>query len=294
MRGYLRTGLIVTAVAAVLAASAPGAVARDPGQPEDVTGTSRGRALAREAALRHAHLGVPTPAGSLRVWRVADGGYVVGRTLPDAFDSTTTEQQDGSVRLELRYDVGRKATGQATSERAAVAGAAIPTWAWREQGCFSRMGNAAGWLDSCYAIHKLVNETTSYDYYKLEQWGTLSARSLGKIYNGWLAASKGPGSSAMTWQDWSPRGSVEGACVNLTLQVQVLGASFSSPALFCEHNIPHKSQTAGSFRMEWSCGCIWPFGQPYPNSREIDYLQVVRVPNGGAARWTLSAGMHAR
>ena len=40
-------------------------------------------------------------------------------------------------------------------------------------------------------------------------------------------------------------------------------------------------------------GCDWPFGQPHPNTREIDGMQAISVPGGGSAVWTLSAGFTA-
>ena len=199
---------------------------------------------------------------------------------------------DGSTSIEVTYNVGFE--GGAAVSNVAVA-ATVPSWAFLNAACFSRMGSSAlGFLDSCYSIHKLVNETNSNDFYKLEQYGTLGAGSLTKIYSGWLSAVKASGSSAMSWIDWNPRGSTNGGCQNLTLQVQALGINFTSPAYFCESTIPTKYDAAGSFKMEWSCGCVYPFGQPYPNSREIDYLQSVSVANGGSALWTLSAGYNAR
>jgi hypothetical protein len=288
---------VAVAVLAVIASIAPVTAASPRSGPLEVTGTERGHALAEQGAARHRALGVPSKAASLRVWRTTDGGYLVGTRLPDNLRTSIEERADGTVIAEMSYDVGGLDEGGAKTASLDGRLAAGPSWQWRSQGCFSRLGGSSGpgWLDSCYAIHKLVNETNSRDYYKLEQWGTLAAANLGKIYNGWLAATRAAsGSSTMRWADWSPRGSTSGSCVNVTLSIAALGVGFSSPAFFCEQNIPHKSPTPGSFRMEWSCGCIWPFGQPVPNSREIDYLQAVSVPNGGAARWTLSAGLHAR
>ena len=289
------TSLIATA--ALIAAIAPSALAAGSDGPAEVTATAKGRDLAGQAALRHTALGIRTRSTALKVWKLPDGGYLVGTRLPDNLRTSLVERADGTVIAEMSYDVGGPDEGGAKTASLDGRLAAGPSWQWRSQGCFSRLGGSSGpgWLDSCYAIHKLVNEKDPRDYYKLEQWGTVAAANLGKIYNGWLAATRASsGSSTMRWADWSPRGSTSGSCVNVTLSIAALGVGFSSPAFFCEQNIPHKSSTPGSFRMEWSCGCIWPFGQPVPNSREIDYLQAVSVPNGGAARWTLSAGLHAR
>jgi len=295
MRSRSTHAFAFIAALAIVTSVGPPADASHARTPMEITATAKGRELARQGATRHTALGVARKASNLKVWQLAGGDYLVGTRLPENLATSTTHNPDGSVVLEVSYDVGAEDRGLPKIASLDGLTAAVPTWAWRDQDCFSRIGNAAGWLDSCYALHKLVYETSSYDYWKLEQWGTLAAKGLGKIYNGWLAAKKASsGSSAMTWQDWSPRGNVSGSCVNLTLRVEALGAAFTSPAFFCEQNIPHKYSAAGSFKMEWSCGCIWPFGQPYPNSRKIDYLQAVRVVNGGSVRWTLSAGMHAR
>lgn len=286
-------GLIVMASLAPIASGASPAIT-----PQEVTDSIKGKDLAVEVAARHSAHQVATRAADLRVWRLGEGDYFVGRRLPDNFKATTVTNPDGTTSIEVTYDVGvaaSKATRNATAKDASLA-AASPSWAFQDGTCFSRMGSEAfGFLDSCYRIHKLINESNSKDFYKLEQFGTVGAGQLQKIYDGWLKAVKASsGSSAMTWNDWSPRGSVTGGCQNLTLRVEVLGIAFTSPAFFCENNIPTKYEAAGSFKMQWSCGCVYPFGQPYPNSREIDYLQAVSVANGGAVRWTLSAGFTAR
>ncbi|MGH2476092.1 MAG: hypothetical protein ACRDIL_12595, partial [Candidatus Limnocylindrales bacterium] len=273
------------------------------GAPVEITATPAGRDLAARAVASHARHGVTAEAGALRVWSMGLEEFFVGTRLPGDFDTSIGKTRDGSTRLEVAYDVGSRgavprphaATG-AVGATMTAAGAVIPSWAFLDAGCFARLGGGSfGFLDACYSLHRLANETNSRDFYKLEQYGTLSAGIAAKIYSGWMAASKASsGSGAMSWVDWSPRGNVKGGCQNLTLKIEALGVSFTSPAYFCEDNIPTKYEAAGSFRMEWSCGCIYPFGQPYPNSREIDYLQTVSVANGKPVRWTISAGYLAR
>ena len=70
----------------------------------------------------------------------------------------------------------------------------------------------------------------------------------------------------MSWIDWSPKSSLSGSCQTIGITVSTLG----------------------------SCDCIQLFGQPYPSTREIDYMQAVSVPGGGIARWTLSAAYLAK
>ncbi len=142
--------------------------------------------------------------------------------------------------------------------------------------------------------HGLAGETDPRDFYQLEQYGTLGAAPFGKIYSGFLEAQQASGSAPMRWIDWSPRGSLSGSCAIIPLQVSALGVTIGASGLMCEHWYIYKYTAAGHFKEEWSCGCIWPFGQPYPNTREIDYMQAISVPNGGLPRWTLSAGFLAQ
>jgi len=62
----------------------------------------------------------------------------------------------------------------------------------------------------------------------------------------------------------------------------------------CEHWYIFLYEDPGQFTEQWDCGCIWGFGVGYPDSREIDDMQAVSVPNRGVSRWTLSAGFLAR
>jgi hypothetical protein len=269
------------------------AVARPPrNSPVDVTATAIGRRLADQAAARHSAHGVATRRSDLRVWRVAPGDYVVGRSLPDNLRTGTTVHADGRTESWMTYDT-EVPTPPTTTAPTAAAGLQTIAWTWRAQACFSRIQNTFGWLDSCYAIHKLTGESDPRDFFKLEQYGTVAAKIPGKIYDGWLAAVRTTGSASQAWIDWSPRGSLSGSCVSVPLEVSVLGVGFRASGIMCERWNIFKGAAAGHFKEQWSCGCIVPFGQPYPNTREIDYLQAVSVANGKVAQWTLSAGFTA-
>jgi hypothetical protein len=287
---------VAVAILLLVAAVVPSAAGVSPkAEAVDVTTTTKGRELAQTVAARHSNLGVRTTPADLKVWRLGSE-YLIGERLPDNLKNTVTKSADGSTTVELSFDVGVPGAHRSKARSTDVVAAADPTWKWLDQACFSRMGSALyGFLDSCFSLHRLASESNPRDFYKLEHYGTLGAGMFTKMYDGWLAAAKASsGSSAMRWVDWNPRGNVVGSCQQLNLQVQALGVNFTSPAFFCENNIPTKYASAGSFRMTWSCGCIIPWGQPAPNTREIDYLQAVSVPNGGSVRWTLSAGYSIR
>lgn len=288
--------IAATAALALVAAVAPSATGTSPNnEPVEVTSSPKGRDMAVQAAERYSNLGRKTLAADLKVWRIGPDDYLIGEQMPDSFKTTVTKGPDDSTDLGMSYNVGFDGTGIAAQPEIWAA-AAAPSWAFLDSACFSRMGDSTfGFLDSCYSLHKLINETNTKDFYKLEQYGTLGAGNVTKIYSGWLNGVKAStGSSAMSWVDWAPRANVTGGCQNLTLRIEALGVGFTTPAFFCEQNTPTKYAAAGSFRMEWNCGCVYPFGQPYPNSREIDYLQSVSVDNGGSVMWTLSAGYNAR
>lgn len=290
MRRRIAAGVMATVVLSGVVATST--MAAGPST-EEITGTTMAERLVagvRDRLL--AHGGIADPA-ALRVWRVP-GGHVVGSQAPGRIETSEVTMTDGSVRTEIRFDVAAPRGGPpASRSREAVAAAVSPSWSWVAQACFARFGNSYAKFDTCYVMRKLVGETDPRDYYQLDHFGTAFPTFFGKLYSAWLEGRKANGSSAMAWVDWSPRGSRTGSCGPIPLSVSALGISVSTSSILCERWDPRKYDEAGRFRNTWSCGCIWPFGQPYPNTREVEYLQAVSVVNGGTVRWTLSAGFHA-
>jgi hypothetical protein len=275
------------ASAATRAVIARFSVAGGPRTIVEVSTRPEGQEIAAQAAARHSARGIATTASQLRVWRIGHGDYVAGRQLPVGLEVGGPDPDGGVVSL--TYEVGGRLIAARPRRTARLASTAA-TWVWLAQGCFSRLTNGKAWLDSCYALHGLTNESDPRDFYQLEQYGSLAPTQLFKIYDGWLAARPASGSSPMSWIDWSPRGSKSGPCQTIPLSVRALDVSISASGLMCEHWNIAKGVAAGEFQEQWSCGCIYPFGQPYPNIREIDSMQVVSVPSGGIVRWTLAAG----
>jgi hypothetical protein len=274
----------------VLATSVSAATAGGAGIRE-VTRTAAGRAMVDRAAARHRAIGVVSSIADLHAWRLGPGDYLVGPYLPAGLETTLARAPHGGIRVGLSYQVSVASEAPAHGRLAATAS---PTWAWRAQACFSRIGDSFfGYIDACYLIHRLVGESDARDYYKLEQYGTVGAGWVRKIYNGTLSAVKGPGSGTMRWVDWSPRGDLSGSCTGIPLSVSALGVSINASGVMCEHWNITKGSDPGTFRESWECGCVWPLGQPAPNDREIDYMQAVSVPNGKPAIWTLSAAYTA-
>lgn len=288
--------VVVLALVGVMAPSAFGA-ASDQGFIE-VTSTAKGHEMAAAAATRQAALGSQTSVSDLRVWRLGPGDYFVATQLPSNLSTSTTTNGASKTVKVITFDVSA-ATSALPESTAGVIGptsmgrlsALSASWSWLDQFCFSRMGTTLlSWLDSCYVLHRLAGETDPRDFYQLEQYGTLGAGTANKIYSGFLEGTQSGSSSPMSWIDWSPKSSVSGSCQTIGLNISALGIGISSSGLMCEHWNITKYAAAGHFKQEWSCGCVIPFGQPYPNTREIRYMQAVSVPGGGVARWTLSAG----
>ena len=280
---------VLALVLCALLASPAAAAAHEPPPVTEITATRAGRELAAAAAERRAAAGQPVPASSLRVWRLAAGDYFIAERLPENFSTTVRSWPDGRTSLDVSFDIG----GRVPSAEAALelqAAATVPTWGWLNSGCFDRRNNAYGWIDPCFSIHGLFGESDPRDFIKLEHWATMGAFPLSKMYDGWVGATKGSNSSPMSWIDWSPRSSRSGSCQVVGLSVTALGVSITSSGIMCENWIITKGSAAGSFKQQWSCGCIYPFGQPYPNTREVDYMQAVSVPNGGYASWMLTTG----
>ena len=259
----------------------------------EITATARGRTLVAEEAARARAAG--RPVRQTRVWEFGPGDYFLADRLPRNLsvrlvrDATT-----GAMNRVVSFDVEARSR-EPRSAVTAVANSAGPSWIWLDAYCFGVIQNLAGRIDSCFALHGMVGESDPRDFYQLEQFGTISAKFAAKIYAGFVEGVKASsGSAPMSWIDWSPRGSLVGGCHTVGISVSALGVSIGTSALMCERWDITKWIAPGHFRNTWSCGCIHPFGQPYPNTREVKYMQVVSVPNGGVPRWTLSAGVTAR
>lgn len=261
-------------------------------RPLEVTRTAGGQRIVA-SAVEQLRLVRPNAASEvLRVWELMPGEWLIGEALPENLRVEPVIGPDGPT-ADISFTVGRSLPVTPPDPAPAVASASGPSWIWLEQRCFARLSSLYGWLLPCYVEHGMVNEADPRDFYQLEQYGTVAATLYGRIYNGWLAAVRASDSAPMSWIDWSPRGSLSGSCTTVSLSVSALGVGISSSGVMCEHWYIYLYEDAGHFKEQWDCGCIYPFGLLYPNSREIDYMQAVSVPNRGVPRWTLSAGFLA-
>jgi hypothetical protein len=296
----LRPGLASTRAAALvmvpLLLTGPVApVAAAGGEPQDVSLTSTGKALAAKAAQRFTLMGFATSTEKLRVWSLEPGEYLIAGRMPANFTSSVTLGPDGRVEMSASYTTPTVLDAVATSgmQVAPEAVESAPYWGTVNWDCFARDSNTWGWFDTCYKTSKLYGETDSRDYWTLEQYGTAGASIFGKIYSASLSASRNGSGSTMSWLDWKPRSTVTGSCVWKGLTVSALGVSLDSGGILCEKWVPTKYADAGHFANKWDCGCIWPFGQPYPNEREVDLMQTQAIPQGGWPVWNLYESLSA-
>jgi hypothetical protein len=282
----VRSLLTATAVTSMTLATNEPAAAVRPAVVE-ITTTERGRAMVETTAAQLSAKGHRTIAGSLRVWSLGSGTFVVADRMPDNLKTSVVTDAAGRTRVSARWNVSSRADGHLR----ATAAAASVSWSWLNQACFTVIQNTYGTLQPCYAMHKLTGESDPRDFYQLEQYGTLYARPGGKIYNGWMRGVRAS-SAAMSWIDWSPRGSLSGGCATTPISVKALGVGISASGIMCEH-WDHFQGNPGDYKQQWSCGCIFPFGQPFPNGRELDLMQAVSVANGRSVAWNLYAGFTA-
>lgn len=121
----------------------------------DITETAEGQDLAAVGAARSTARGVPASASQMRVWELAPGEYLVGKSLPDNLRTSVVTGPGGRTSVNISYDVGWPVDAAAT-RASSMATTASPSWVWLGQACFSRLSNTFGWLDSCYVQHGMV------------------------------------------------------------------------------------------------------------------------------------------
>jgi hypothetical protein len=244
--------------------------------------------IATKAASRYTEMGVTTAATDLRVSIGSDGAALVAPSWATAGSLTSAI---GSATLTVTA-TGPSGARDGTSGQVAegYGTAAAPYWTLYGNACFSRIQNSGGYIDSCYKINRLVNDgSTTKDYYQLEHYATAGSKGIDTIHNAWLSSTKGSSSSAMSWVDWAPKGDTTGACANQTLSVSVAGVGISSSYTRCEKWDITKYAEAGKFKNLWDCNCTLGI----KGDREVAYMSVVSVAQGGKATWTLSAGFFA-
>jgi hypothetical protein len=270
---------------AVLATLTPTASAGSP-SPKEVTDTGKAKAMREEASGRFTAQGVDTAGSELHVWELAEGDYLIGEFLP----ASLTYDRD-----EFSFDVtagpGDPLEGLVASADATLFTAAAAYWSKKSSGCFARVDNGHGYLDSCYRIYKEINDGNgNREYYALYHWATCGPlRSSVAMFDCWLHGQRN-GGSAMAWEDWDPRSDLNRNCGSITIGVEhVAILSFSHE--LCEIWDITKSAEAGRFENRWSCGCLFPFG--VYGDREVAYMVEVSVSQPGSVVWTLSAGFTA-
>jgi hypothetical protein len=301
IRSGSRRFAAVVAVATLMTATA-GAAAAPPARAwQYITGTHRGRDAAEKSAARFSQAGVRTRAGDLRVLEGAGGDVLV---LPTSVKVESVIRRDVVDRDRLLTELNAAITVGAgaadAAEAAALDGqlastegvvAAVPYWSEKSRGCFSWLRRGGSYMAPCYYINKLINDGDgARDYFSLRQKATIGVDQFPwTIYDGWVQSVRAAGTSAQTWYDWDPGGTISGGCSSTSVSVSVKLVEIGIGATRCERWEPTLWQDAGHFRNKWNCDCFFGVG----DARQVASAIAVSVGQGKSPVWTLSAGFRS-
>jgi hypothetical protein len=262
----LATFASIVALSALLVPSA-GAAGREPG---DITTTERGATLAGEAAERYTRYGVATNRSSLRVVRLADRSEVIGPSSYSAADLAALGT-DGAIAIRAS-DSGIET----------ISATAAPYWSLKFSDCFTRTyyyggqpTEQLGWMDTCYHMHKVVNDGDgTWDYWDLHGFATVDAtHKYAYTDDAYVHVYRCCGPT-MYWFDWQPRGDRSGNCGTQTLSISYAGAGLSFGHSVCEWWLLTKYAAAGAIKVTWD-----GFTQ---GAREVALMSAVKVANGSS------------
>lgn len=290
-------------------------IARDqsePGrQPNDITRTPQGRALAEDAAGRWAKQGAPSLARDAVVLQDDKGWVVAPKGVKTTADATGVVQldvvPDDAASQSDRSAVTHHGQLRATSARPALyaplrADAAGPAsmadltpqvdWELIRYGCASRYTAASGWgwIDVCWRIWQMRpdNESTR-DHYLLEYWGTVEGRTGFGVEEAFIRAADMAGdATTYHWVDAAPRSSSSGGCRIIPLGVggsyAGVGASISSSFQSCEQLDVTKGYPAVTMTVSWDYCQMWCMSG-MRGSRELRLQEWVWVDQGKRYGW---------
>jgi hypothetical protein len=277
------------AVALIALLAVPTVAAAGSSGTTDISSTSRGAAIKQAAATRFAEYGVDS--AQLRVLDLGGGDVLVMPASLSDFATQAVRRADNTFEVTTEVTVGELA-GESLVENeglvASVTTAAAAYWSLRENGCFARMLDNAGYFDTCYKIYKLINDgVAGKDFWTIYHFGTTGPLNGQTIDWARIYSDQAGGSSAMTWADWGPRGDLtqgQAVCTNYTVGVSV-GVVFQVSKWACEKWNMTKYSDAAHYQMEWSCNCFFGIDE----DREVAYMTEITVSTGGAPLWAIGA-----
>ena len=303
-----RLGGIALSLGMLLSIALPTAtVAAEPAaspDPDDITSTRRGRALAAETAARFTSAyGVPTNASDLTVLEFPDGSFIIApELLAGGLDALSTDGVSSAtveVGATLASETAPKTAPMASTRQeeatAGIQAAAAATWSLKEQACLTSLYVDSARLDSCYYIYQLINDgSTTKNFWALRQKGTAFEYGSG-LHSAWVSGERTQSTTSQTWVDWGPEQGHDGSCSSVNVGVSYV-ASLSYTVTGCEKWIIDKTCNSCSpwMKATWDCNC-W-FGLDAKEgvvSRAIAYQILVSSSQSATPRFRVGYGMAA-
>ena len=239
--------------------------------------------IAAGAAARYTEMGVPTQRADLKVWATKAGDLIIAPSWasPDLAVSSDGNSDTFTTPAIPHGDTSSLAELEATPM-------ATPYWGLWGHGCVTRFQTWAGYIDSCYKIHKMMNDLSpQYDFYQLEHYATAGPKSPARLFSAFLSSQKSGSSATMYWFDWDPRSDWQGNCQTTNISVTIYGIGIGSSHTRCEEWDITKYAEAGKFKNEWKD----PWG--VTGDREVAYMTLIYVAQGATPSWNLTHGFEA-
>lgn len=280
MNGFLRRGLFIASATALLAAATPAPSLADGPDRLDITATRYGQRVAAEARARFRANGAQD--APIRVVRYRNSGIVVA--MPASHRPADVEvSEDGAVR------VASDALARAVRPTTDVTALAAPYW--QQVGttrCYhtiakTPMGKDGGFMDTCFRLHKVINDADSYwDYWDISAWATVDATAVHAIGDyAWIHVDR-DGGPTFHWEDWNPRTDRSGNCNDISLSVSAAGVGLPLPGItVCETWTLTKYAAAGELKNQWNGNS--------QGAREVALMSAIHVRQGaGTPVWGVS------
>jgi hypothetical protein len=219
---------------------------------------------------------------------VADGGPVPADQVVIKMGAQGMRLAPGARSSHARAVKAETARSSSPSVVAALA----PTYQWVQGACFTRLNRTNGYMDTCYAGYKMVNETDSAsDYFAIDLWASFWGIDPG-LEEAYLRTYVT--STPRYWGDWSPRQGSSSGCRNVTVGITgslkagdygQVGGSLSSQLVFCETIDITKQNPAVDFKIHWDyCQAFCFVGMR--DSRSLEMMIAWAGRQGAAASWT--------
>lgn len=279
MRRVARLRILVgVAAITVIAGGTPASIEAEARGRYDISRTPNGRAIAADAKARFHEYGSDVAAEALRVVRLEDGSVMV---VPASYSASEIRLgKDGSVRM---------TTKAIPTSNEADSPLGIAAASWSQQGpthCFARRtiktpnGNNGGYMDTCYRLHKITGESSSWDYWNITGFATFDATRANTMGDyAWIHVDR-DGGGTWYWEDWDPRSDRTANCADSNLGITALGVGLGFSNTLCETWILTKYAAAGTLKVQWNGDST--------GTRDVGLMAAIHVANGVSPIWGIS------